>query len=81
MDHYKRLRAEHIKAIRELKTIGEIQEALQEVREYLDYCGYVMPKPKYKYDPDNIKTWRFLGIGRIYKDNSIEQLYNTGFMP
>lgn len=40
----------------------DFDEAMDAVVDYLDSCGYYMPKPKYKYRPDlgANETWMFL---------------------
>ena len=33
---------------------------IDKVRTYLDKCGYIMPKPLYKYKSNDIKTWKYI---------------------
>lgn len=38
---------------------------LQNVRKYLDSCGYRMPSPMYRVDRFDQRTWRYLDVTDI----------------
>jgi len=37
-----------------------VKFSLKEIRDYLDKCGFKMPQPFYKYDPEDKRTWKYL---------------------
>lgn len=40
--------------------IKKTDKELNELRNYLDCCGYRMPLPQYKYDQKDKSTWKYL---------------------
>lgn len=49
---------------------------LQALRTFLDRNGIKMPDQKYKYDKDNIQTWKYLdGVVKCDKDSVNEVDY------
>lgn len=86
LNTYNELKKAHIKSWVKLED-GAVNEeevkACNALRIYLDSVGMKMPKPKYKYDVDNISTWKFLD-GRIsysvkHDLKKYKNVYNPNF--
>ena len=62
------------------KSCKHKKKALADIRNYLDSCGYLMPKPKWIYNADNIKTWKYLDAGSLnMRTGELMQVLNPLF--
>jgi hypothetical protein len=63
--------------------VESIRKSLEAIRDYLDKCGYAMPEPFYKYDPDKKETWKYLEslTGRLSNgDFRVKEVLNPEFI-
>lgn len=51
-------------------------DALRALKEYLDVNGCKMPMPKYKYDRDDIATWRYIENHKGRDATKLNHLFN-----